>query len=421
MTLPASQKAEATNSDKPKRLLSLDAYRGFIMVMLASGGFGILRLARLPDDAPVWQMFDYEVWQRLAFHFDHPTWDSQFCVVGVSFWDLIQPAFMFMVGVSMPYSYARRQGLGHSKWRQFGHVLWRVLVLVLMGVFLQSQGAKQTNWSFVNVLTQIGLGYILLYLIMGRRWFVQAIAFAGILVGYWLFFKIDWDPADYDHAAVAAANETVFEGRFAPWSKNANAGHQFDLWFLNRFTQPGDEFQFNGGGYVTLNFVPSIATMLLGVFCGQLLRSDRNAWAKLGILVGAGAVCMLLAVAADATVCPIVKRIWTPSWVLFSGAWVIWMLAAFYLVFDLCCLRWVAFPLAVVGMNSIVMYLMGQLMRPWAVKTSLTHFSGLLESMCGPNFLAPDMYGPIVEPTLALILFWLVVFWMYCQKIFVRV
>ena len=135
---------------------------------------------------------------------------------------------------------------------------------------------------------------------------------------------------------------------------------------------------------------------------------------------------MLLGLVAGWFTCPIVKKIWTPSWVLFSGAWVIWMLAAFYLVFDLWgqklrVLRWLAFPLVVVGMNSIVMYLMGQLMRPWTTRTCLTHFGSLLEAAYGPAATADDMYGRLTGPTLAFVVFWLIAFWLYRKKLFVRV
>lgn len=404
------------------RLLSLDAYRGLIMAMLAASGFGIAKFASLPPESPIWQRHSREFWQRLAFHFDHPAWTSQFSWVGVSFWDLIQPAFMFMVGVALPYSYARRQHLGHSQVRQVVHASWRALVLVLMGVFLSSQQTETTNWTFVNVLTQIGLGYVFLFLLAGTTWRTQVIVLAAILVGYWALFAWYRAPADYDFAAVEAVEGTVFTGWFAPWSKNANVGHHVDLWFLNLFHQPQGPFLFNRGGYVTLNFIPSIGTMLLGLMCGRLLRSELTPSAKFGRMMLGGAVCMALGVLAGATVCPIVKRIWTPSWVLFSGAWVIWGLAMFYLVFDICRgTRWLAFPLVIVGMNSIVMYLAGQLLRPWTIRSIRTNLGGLLDGIAGPQLLDPDGYGRLAEPTLAFLAFWLFALWMYRQKMFVRV
>jgi heparan-alpha-glucosaminide N-acetyltransferase len=416
----------AADDIKKGRLCSLDAYRGFVMLILAASGFGILQLTQLKPEAPVWQTLDYDIWQRIGFNFDHTAWrsdfDSDYGPLGVSFWDLLQPAFMFIVGVAMPFSYARRKALGQSAVSRAIHAVLRALVLILLGVFLSSSWSMQTNWTFVNVLSQIGLGYLFVYILMGRRFWIQLAVFILIMAGYWGWFASYTPPADYNYAAVGADSDTIMEGRFASWSKNANVAHQFDVAFLNKFPHPPEQaFEFNEGGYQTLNFVPAICTMLLGVFCGQLLLSDQRWWRKLFLLILGGGVCLGLGVLAGQYACPIVKRIWTPSWVLYSGAWVIWGLAAFYLLFDLCRLRWLAFPLVVVGMNSLAFYMMGQLLRPWAEKTIQTHFSGLLAIWPGPTIMADDMLGRVIVPTTAVILFWLIAFWMYCQKFFVRV
>jgi len=445
----------------PKRLVSLDAYRGFIMTMLAASGFGIFRLAQLKPDNSVWQIWDYETFQRLKPHFTHPPWESITGWCGVSFWDLIQPSFMFMVGVAMPFSYARRGAMGSSNMRRLFHAVFRAIVLTLMGVFLASQNSVTTNWVFTNVLAQIGLGYVFAYLLLGRSMSVQLVALVMILVSYWGFFVWTPPPADYDYAAVDASHEDgeIYDGDFAPWSKNANAGHFFDEWFLNLLRAPAassdtgaddsdeagndvtpdiaaaersllsqwlfsnpERYTHSRGGYVTLNFIPSIATTLLGILCGQLLLGGDSAGRKLGTLILAGAICFSLGILAHHSVCPIVKRIWTPSWVLFSGGYVMWMLAAFYLVFDVLPLRLLAFPLVVVGMNSIVMYMLGQLLRPWVSQHVVqTHFAGLLSAFYGDGCLQPDGIGAVLVPSATFVVFWLIAFWMYRNRYFVRV
>ncbi|MGE4004230.1 MAG: hypothetical protein AB7I48_28955, partial [Planctomycetaceae bacterium] len=171
-----------TTEPAGERLASLDAYRGFIMTMLAASGFGVARFASLPPEAPVWQFREREFWEHLAFHFEHPDWGSRFGLMGISCWDLIQPAFMFMVGVAMPFSYASREAAGQNKGRRIGHALWRAVVLVLLGVFLYSLGSPRTNWIFPNVLAQIGLGYFFAYLLLGRRHWIQWTALGGILI-----------------------------------------------------------------------------------------------------------------------------------------------------------------------------------------------------------------------------------------------
>ncbi|MHB8972945.1 MAG: acyltransferase family protein [Pirellulaceae bacterium] len=419
---PAAPAGVDADDVKKGRLFSLDAYRGFVMLVLAASGFGILQLTQLPPEAPVWQQLDYDTWQRIGFNFDHTVWRSDFDWIGVSFWDLLQPAFMFIVGVAMPFSYARRQALGEGAISRATHAVLRAFVLILLGVFLSSNWSGQTNWTFVNVLSQIGLGYLFVYALMGRRFWIQLAVFVLILAGYWGWFFSYTPAADYNYATVGATEDTILADPFASWSKNANVAHDLDVWFLNKFPHPNNQpFTFNEGGYQTLNFVPAICTMLLGVFCGQLLLSERRWWQKFFLLVLGGGVCLGLGVLAGQYACPIVKRIWTPSWVLFSGAWVIWGLAAFYLLFDLCRLRWLAWPLVVVGMNSLAFYMMGQLMRPWAEKTFATHFTGLLAYWPGQTMLADDMFGRLVGPISAVIVFWLIALWMYRQKFFVRV
>jgi len=454
---PAEPTAGAT-PEKPtaagQRLVSLDAYRGFIMLMLAANGFGIAALARLPEDAPVWQHLDYRTWQSIAFHFNHPEWASRFGLMGVSFWDLIQPAFMFMVGVAMPFSYQRRAKDGQPAWRRVLHALWRSLVLVLMGVFLYSLRAERTNWIFTNVLAQIGLGYFFAYLMLGRRPILQIISLFVILGGYWYYFSSYEMSEGYARAVadleVEADPQTQYNDAFAPWSKYRNAAQEFDWHVLGRmrspdanpapppaisallfepgrvisywlFTNP-EPFEINRGGYATLSFVPSIGTMLLGILCGQFLLTGIPPWRKVGYLAAGGAICMLLGIAAGEYAVPVVKRIWTPSWTLFSGAYVIWLLALFYMLFDILPLRRLAFPLVVLGMNSIAVYMMGQLLRGWtANKVVGIHLTGFLETVFGPDALRDDMYGRLIEPTAVVIVFWLVAYWMYRQRYFIRV
>src|SRR5262249_2992160 len=136
--------ARPPTTEKPARLASLDAYRGFIMLAMASGGFALARVARNFPGDPVWQF--------LGFHTDLVAW------VVCSFWDLIQPSFMFMVGVAIPSSYASRKARGDSDTRILAHTFLRALLLVLLGVFLTSAFEKRTAWVFTIVLCQIGLG-----------------------------------------------------------------------------------------------------------------------------------------------------------------------------------------------------------------------------------------------------------------------
>jgi predicted acyltransferase len=411
---PASQAAGDGRAAAPAvaattRLGSLDAYRGFIMVAMVSGGFGFSQVARrLPDDA---------LWQFLGFHFDHVLW------AGCGFWDLIQPSFMFMVGVAMPYSHASRQARGQAKPVIAGHVLYRALVLVFLGIFLSSNWSRQTEWVFTNVLTQIGLGYCFVYLLVGRGSAWQLTAVAVLLVGYWIYFVAHPLPAaDFSYASVGFPTLVPYTGLLAHWNPNTNAAAAFDVWFLNLFPRP-EPFVFSRGGYATLNFVPSMATMILGLWAGELLRRrDFSAGKKLLWLVAAALVCGGLGWGLGETVCPIVKRIWTPSWTLYSAGWTFVMLAAFYAVIDLGgCKKW-AVPLALVGMNSIAVYCMSQLLKPWVRDTCKRHLGADIfqGTYFGVEVFDP-LYAPVAESVVFLGVVWLTALWMYRRGIFLRI
>lgn len=431
----------AEQPNKPARLTSLDAYRGFVMLLMVSGGFGIARIVRNHPEVlerfsgtavhHAWQW----LWTVLAYQLDHVEW------TGCAFWDLIQPSFMFMVGVSMPFSYARRQQEGHSFCWMLGHAAYRAIILVLLAILLSSNWSKQTNFVFPNVLAQIGLGYAFIFFVLGRGLLVQLSATAAILGGYWWLFY-QYAPGETFLWDKMPNRWEYFTGLAAHWNKHANAAAAFDQWFLNLFPQP--TFYFNDGGYQTLNFVPSMATMIFGIMAGELLRGERSPAAKLLRLVLGGVLCLSIGLAVDHTVwadsftnlvhsgvrlagqdpatvayldpnwtlCPIVKRIWTPSWAVFSTGWTLLMLAGFYWLIDMKDYRRWAFPLVVVGMNSIAMYLMAQLIKGWVSRTLQTHLGA---------HIFDGRYGPLIETTSVLFVLWLFCWYLYRQRIFLRI
>ena len=221
----ASAKVALPNSPTalPDRLVSLDAYRGLTMLAMASGGLSLHRVSQKFPESRFWQILGYQ--------FEHVEW------VGCAAWDLIQPSFTFMVGVAMAYSCASRAAHGQSWLRMFRHALVRSVILVLLGVFLRSDGKQLTNWTFEDTLSQIGLGYTFLFLLWGRpRWFQAGMAVA-ILAGYWYFFYQHALPEPgFDYASVGVPpNWPHLEGIAAHWDKNTNAASAFDEWFLNLF------------------------------------------------------------------------------------------------------------------------------------------------------------------------------------------
>jgi predicted acyltransferase len=386
------------------RLTSLDVFRGATMLFMASEIMRISSLARaFPDSATagfVGSMLSHRAW------------------VGCSPWDLIQPSFMFMVGVSLPFSIASRRAKGQTFGRMLLHSVYRALMLIALGIFLRSQSRQQTNFTFEDVLTQIGLGYVFLFLLGWVRPKIQWAAAIAILVGYWAAFALyPLPPADFDTTTVGVPADWEHKqtGFARHWDKNTNMANAFDQWFLNLFPRERP-FEFNRGGYLTLNFVPSLATMIFGLLAGGLLRSNRPGMSKVRtmLLFGVGGIALGLLIHVLG-LCPIVKRIWTPSWTLFSAGWAVLILAAVYYVVDLLGYKKWTLPFLVVGMNSIAMYFLVHVCADYISRAFVTHLGRGTFERLGTAFT------PILLGGATLTVLWLMLYWMYQRRVFVRI
>src|SRR5579883_188740 len=392
----------------PPRATSVDAYRGLVMFLMMAE---VLRLSRVAKAFP-----DDPVWQFLGHHQTHAEWR------GCTLHDLIQPSFSFLVGTALAFSVAGRVARGQSFGRQLAHAVWRSAALIFLGVFLRSVGRGATNWTFEDTLTQIGLGYTPLFLLAYARrdgkpgWHFATVAV--ILVGCWAAFaafpsagppyyvaKQSGVPEDWPHHP---------SGFAVHWDKNNNAAANYDDWFLNRFPR-AKPFRFNPGGYTTMNFVPTLATMLLGLVAGGWLRAGRPR-TTVRRLAAVGAASLALGYGLDAAgVCPSVKRIWTPSWVLFSGGWCFLILAGFVAVCDVLGRAEWSFPLRVIGANSIVAYCAAHLLDDFIVGSVKTHLGADVFRRFG------TAYEPFAAGVVILAVNWLVLYWMYRNRIFVRI
>jgi heparan-alpha-glucosaminide N-acetyltransferase len=331
--------------------------------------------------------------------------------------DLIQPSFSFMVGVALPFSIASRAARGQSGVRMTLHAFWRALMLVLLGVFLRSTGSARTNWTFEDTLTQIGLGYGVLFLLGFRPVRDQWIALGLILIGYWAAFALYPAPPDFDYAkfGVPADWPHLMSGFPSHWNKNSNLAWAFDGWFLNLFPR-AKPFEFNSGGYATLSFIPTLGTMILGLIAGGVIRSERPTAVKLKWLVAAGIIGLATGALSGALgICPVVKRIWTPSWTLFSGGWCFLLLAGFYMVIDVAGFKRPAFLWIVIGVNSIAAYCIAHLFDSFIFKNLKTHFGEDAFKLFG------DAYEPFVHGTAVLLVLWLMLYWMYRKRLFLRI
>ncbi len=402
-TSPAAAPATSPVPQAPPRNIAIDAYRGLVMLLMMGE---VLQFSRVAQAFP-----GSRFWSFLAYHQTHVDW------AGCSLHDTIQPGFSFLVGVALPYSIASRLAKGGTFGRMFVHALWRSLLLVALGIFLRSMDSPQTNFTFEDTLTQIGLGYGFLFLLAFRppKW--QAVALTAILAGYWLAWALYPGPGpgfDYQSVGVPANWAHHYTGFAAHWNKNANFGLAFDQWFLNLFPRVRP-FVFNGGGYLTLSFIPTLGTMILGLFAGQWMRASAPR-IPMRRLLAAGAIGIAAGLVLHFTgICPVVKRIWTPSWTLFSGGLCFLFLAAFSWILDVRGYRKWAFPLVVIGRNSIAAYLIAHLCERFLVDSFRINL--------GPHFF--QVFGTGLEPLLRgialLLVYWLFLFSMYRRKIFLRV
>jgi predicted acyltransferase len=205
-----------------------------------------------------------------------------------------------------------------------------------------------------------------------------------------------------------------YSGFAAHWNKNANFGNAFDQWFLNLFPRVS-RFEFNAGGYLTLSFIPTLGTMILGLAAGRWLRASAPR-IPMQRFVAAGGIGIASGLLLHFTgICPIVKRIWTPSWTLFSGGLCFLFLAGFCWIIEVKAYRKWAFPLVVIGMNSIAAYLMAHLFEKFIMDSFRINL--------GPH--AFQMFGTGVEPLIrglaVLLVYWLMLYWMYKRKIFLKI
>jgi predicted acyltransferase len=387
------------------RIASVDAYRGFVMVLVLAEVFSsCLVSAAVPASG---------LWRLVCAQQSHAAW------AGVSLHDIIQPSFYFLVGVSLVLSTSRQQSLGLTDSAFYRRTMTRSMLLIVLGMALVSAHPRRWQWNFIDTLTQIGLAYPFLTITAHRPrrdWFIVG---GVILIGYWFWFA--WSPlppVSFDYAAAAVPSDwlhaNALTGFAAHWQKNSNPAAAFDRWFLNVFPQASPHTGYDSG-LTTLNFIPSIATMILGLFAGDVLLSARRPAEKMRWFAVGGVLLAAAGWLLDAFgICPLVKAIWTPSWVLFSGGLCFLLLAAFYAVADLRGYAQLMFPLKVVGVNSIVAYCIYHLYPAFAFHS----FERLVGSHSFDVLGVP--YHPMLYGAVVFTAYWLALYVLYGLRVFVR-
>jgi len=388
-----------------RRIASVDVYRGFVMLLMMAEVLSLKSVTKaLPNNA---------FWQFLTSQQTHVTW------AGCSLHDIIQPSFTFLVGVVLPFSMAGRLNKGQTYSALLIHVIIRSLILIFLGIFLRSVYSSQTNFTFEDTLTQIGLGYTFLFILSFYSQRVWLVALIVILVGYWLAFALYPLPGagfDYTTAGVTPGWEYNFNGFAAHWNKNTNIAFAFDRWFLNLFPRQ-NIFLNNNGGYTTLSFIPTLGTMILGLFAGKALKDTHTKQKdKIKFFIITGISLIAVALLFHLTgINPIVKKIWTPAWTIFSGGICFLLLAFFYGIIDVAHKKNWSFVLMIIGVNSIAAYVISHLMKPFINSSLHIHLGQNFDKLFGAA------YTTLVAGGLTLLIEWLILYWMYKKKIFIKI
>ena len=351
-----------------ERLTSLDVFRGLTMIFLISHAFGLHHLQDVPYFGAV------------ATQFTHHKWH------GLRLWDLIQPAFMFIVGVAMPFSLRKRERLGQSRGQMMWHVVKRCLILAFLGVVvLRPEPLMRGEPSLTNVLAQIAVTYFITYLFIRRSIWTQLAITAIILIGYDLAYR--FIPLPYE------------EG---PWVIHKNLGAYVDHLLGCRKSS---------GGWVSINAFSTAAHTMWGAVAGWVLMSDRTKWEKMRFL-GIAAIVTLSAGFALDPVTPIIKRIATSTFVLASGGCCFLGLLFFYWLVDVKGYkRWGKFA-TIVGMNCVFIYVFTNLLGGW--------LHGYVGTFVKPFLGSYEVASALVITNVALLVKWYLCYWLYKHRIFIR-
>jgi predicted acyltransferase len=370
---------EGEQQGKPTgRLISIDALRGFDMFFII-GGERIL--ASLHD------VFGRPETEWIRTQLTHVKWE------GFRFEDLIMPLFLFIVGVVMPYSFDKRLNADHGKMRLYLHVLKRTAILFVLGMIAQGNLLEYDISKlhiYSNTLQAIAAGYIIAAIIMlnlGLRW--QIAATGILLLLFWALMMLVPFPGRGVDVLLPDGNLAIYIDRviFGPFIDGTEPPY---TWILSGMT--------------------FACTVMLGVMAGHLLRSDKVGIRKVLWLLAAGGGCIVAGLLWSLFF-PIIKHIWTSSFVLFSGGLCFMLLALFYLVIDVLGFRKWAFGFVVIGMNAIAVYMATHLIN-------FRNIGGVFVE--GLEKYAGNWY-PFIYATAGFAVVWLILWWMYRKKTFVKI
>lgn len=372
---------ETTAKQQSKRLYSLDALRGFDMFWIMGGEGIFIGLASLTG----WPVFKW-----CAEQLEHVPWH------GFHFYDMIFPLFLFIAGISFPFSYAKRIASGESRNRIYRHVFLRGFLLVLLGI-AYNNGIRFDfgDMRYGSVLGRIGLAWMFASLIyMNTRISSRVIWFWALLLGYWLLLSL------------FPAHDLGSSDRF---SQEGNLTS-----FIDRHLMPGRLYLGNHDPEGIFSTIPAVSTALLGMFTGEFVRSkylDGKPVMKVLYMIAASIILMIIGQVWD-LIFPINKNLWTSSFVCFAGGLSLLLFAVFYLVIDVWNFRRWAFFFVVIGLNPITIYLAEKIINFRNASRFL--FGGFIE-------LLPETWAPLINGIGLTAVGWLFLYFLYRKKSFLKI
>jgi predicted acyltransferase len=363
------------------RLQSLDALRGFDMFWIMGGGGIFIALAKLTGSSVL------EWW---AGQLEHVKWH------GFHFYDMIFPLFLFIAGISFPFSVNKRLSLNESKKTIYKHIITRGLVLVLLGILYNNQ--LRFNFAelrYGSVLGRIGLAWMFAAIIfMNTKSTGRIIWFWAIVTGYWLLLLL--------FPAHDLGSTDIF-------SQEGNLTSHID-----RLLMPGKLYLGNHDPEGLFSTIPAIGTALLGMLTGDFLLSkylNDKPLRKVLYMVLAAIALMIIGQIWNLFF-PINKNIWTSSFVCFIGGLSLLLFSIFYLIIDVWQYKKWAFFFVVIGLNPITIYLAGRIIN---FRSAARFFFG------GFNAILPESWGPLVDAIGITAVGWVFLYILYKKKIFLKV
>ncbi|MCX6222671.1 MAG: DUF5009 domain-containing protein [Bacteroidia bacterium] len=357
-------------NQEQNRVLSIDFFRGFTMFLLVTGISGIfVELVKAGKGEAIIALIDTQ--------FDHGVWYELY------FWDLIQPFFMFIVGVAMPFSMAKRMARGETWKKSFYHALTRSFWLLVLGFML---GATDKTYSLTNILPQLSFAYLVAFLLIRKdiKWQLL-VSFAMILLSDLL----------YRYWPVEGFNQLTPDHNFGAWFDLATVGH------------------LNPNHWVTFNAIPTSAHVIWGVIVGKLLMKDWSPNKKILTLLITGLTGVIIGYSMDPFI-PVIERISTSSYVIVSGGWALVVMSISYWLVDVMNFRKVPTFFAIFGMNPIFIYIFASLGGGRLLNRMAVPFTSRLFFWSGE--IAINMITIIVVAAM----FWYITYFLYKRKIFFK-